>query len=129
MAKRYVDATASRKVELAVNELGSLSVPPCVAVQYLSKLIHGRFSPISVADTLECEPALTAAVLSLAQRSAAGPVHQRHSVRLVLDRLDADEVRDVLLRTKVAAGFEIESGMFINASLPEDDAEALRENG
>jgi len=108
MAKRYVDATASRKVELAVNELGSLSVPPCVAVQYLSKLIHGRFSPISVADTLECEPALTAAVLSLAQRSAAGPVHQRHSVRLVLDRLDADEVRDVLLRTKVAAGFEIE---------------------
>ena len=31
MAKRYIDATASRKVELAVNELGSLSVPPCVA--------------------------------------------------------------------------------------------------
>ncbi len=108
MAKRYVDATASRKVELAVNELGSLSVPPCVAVQYLSKLAQGRFSPASVADTLECEPVLTAAVLSLAQRSAAGPVRQRHSVRLVLERLDADDVRDMLLRTKVAAGFEIE---------------------
>jgi putative nucleotidyltransferase with HDIG domain len=121
MAKRYIDATASRKVELAVNELGSLSVPPCVAVQYLSKLVQGRpgpqtrsvalggsFSPASVADILECEPACAAAILSLAQRQAAGPVRQRHSVRLVLDRLDANDVRDVLLQTKVAAGFEIE---------------------
>lgn len=108
MAKRYVDATASRKVELAVNELGSLSVPPCVAVQYLSKLAQGRFSPTSAADILECEPACAAAILSLAQRQAAGPARQRHSVRLVLDRLDANDVRDTLLGTKVAAGFEIE---------------------
>jgi putative nucleotidyltransferase with HDIG domain len=108
MAKRYVDVTASRKVELAVNELGSLSVPPCVAVQYLSKLAQGRFSPTSVADILECEPACAASILSLAQRQAAGPVRQRHSVRLVLDRLDANDVRDALLQTKVAAGFEIE---------------------
>jgi len=108
MAKRYIDATASRKVELAVNELGSLSVPPCVAVQYLSKLAQGRFSPASVAETLECEPACAAVILSLAQRQAAGPVRQRHAVRLVLDRLDADEVRDALLRIKVTAGFEID---------------------
>lgn len=108
MAKRCIDATASRKVELAVNELGSLSVPPCVAVQYLSKLAQGRFSPVSVTETLECEPACAAAILSLAQRQAAGPVRQRHAVRLVLDRLDADEVRDALLRIKVTAGFEID---------------------
>src|SRR5512133_1152618 len=108
MAKRYIDATASRKVELAVNELGSLSVPPCIAVQYLSKLVQGRFSPASVAAALDCEPACAAAILALAQRQAAGPVRQRHSVRLVLDRLDANDVRDALLRTKVTAGFEIE---------------------
>jgi len=121
MAKSYIDATASRKVELAVNELGSLSVPPCVAVQYLSKLVQGRpgpqtrsaalggsFSPASVAEILECEPACAATILSLAQRQAAGPARQRHSVRLVLDRLDGNDVRDALLRTKVAAGFEIE---------------------
>jgi len=108
MAKRYIDATASRKVELAVSELGSLSVPPCVAVQYLSKLAQSRFSPASVADTLECEPACAAAILSLAQHQAAGPVRQRHSVRLVLDRLDANDVRDTLLRAKVTAGFEID---------------------
>ena len=108
MAQKYVDATASRKVELAIGELGLLSVPPCVAVQYLSKLLQGRFSPASVADVVECEPALAAGVLSLAQRLAAGPAGQRHAVKLVLDRLDADDVRNVLLKTKVTAGFEIE---------------------
>jgi putative nucleotidyltransferase with HDIG domain len=108
MAQRYVDAKASRKVELAIGDLSSLSVPSCVAVQYLPKLLHGRFSPASIADVVECEPALAAGVLSLAQRLAAGPVRQRHVVRLVLDRLDADEVRDTLLKTKVTAGFEIE---------------------
>ncbi len=108
MAQKQVDATASRKVELAIGELGLLSVPPCVAVQYLSKLLQGQFSPASVAEIVDCEPALAAGVLSLAQRLAAGPASQRHVVRLVLDRLDADAVRDLLLKTKVSAGFEIE---------------------
>jgi putative nucleotidyltransferase with HDIG domain len=108
MAEKFVGATASRKVELAVGELNSLSVPPGVAVQYLSKLLQGGFSPPLLADIIEAEPALAAGILSLAQRQAAGPARQRHAIRLVLDRLDADDVRDVLLRTKVAAGFEIE---------------------
>jgi putative nucleotidyltransferase with HDIG domain len=108
MAQKYVDPTASRKVELAIGELGLLSVPPCVAVQYLSKLLGGQFSPASVADIVECEPALAAGILSLAQRLAAGPASQRHAVRLVLDRLDAEDIRHVLLKTKVTAGFEIE---------------------
>ncbi len=108
MSQKQVDATASRKVELAIGELGLLSVPPCVAVQYLSKLLAGQFSPASVAEIVQSEPALTAGVLSLAQRLAAGPASQRHVVQLVLDRLDPDVVRDLLLRIKVSAGFEIE---------------------
>ncbi len=108
MVEKYVDAAAARKVELAIGELGSLSVPPCVAVQYLSKLLQGRFSPTSVADIVECEPALAAGILSLAQRQGAGPIRQRHAVRLVLDRLDANDVRNTLLQVKVTAGFEIE---------------------
>jgi len=108
MTQKYVDATASRKVELAIGELGLLSVPPGVAVQYLSKLVQGEFSSASVAEIAECEPALAAGILSLAQRLAAGPASQRHAIRLVLDRLDADDVRNLLLKTKVTAGFEIE---------------------
>jgi putative nucleotidyltransferase with HDIG domain len=108
MAEQTRSVAACRKVELAVGELDALSVPPCVAVQYLPKLLQGRFSPSSVVDIVACEPALAARVLSLAQRNAAGPVRQRHALRLVLDRFGADEIRDVLLETRVSAAFEIE---------------------
>ncbi len=108
MAQKSVDAAASRKVELAIGELDALSVPPCVAVQYLSKMLQTQFSPAFIADIAECEPVLAAELISLAQRLSSGPVHERHSIRLILDRLDAGEVRDTLLSTKVTAGFEIE---------------------
>jgi putative nucleotidyltransferase with HDIG domain len=108
MAQKNVDATAARKVELAIGELDALSVPPCVAVQYLSKMLQGRFSPASITDIAECEPVLAAELISVAQRLGCGPVSQRHAVRLILDRLGAGEVRDTLLSTKVTAGFEIE---------------------
>ena len=87
MAQKNVDATASRKVELAIGELDALSVPPCVAVQYLSKMLQGQFSPASIADIAECEPVLAAELICLAQRLGSGPVPQRHSIRLILDRL------------------------------------------
>ena len=108
MAERSVNGAASRKVELAIGGLDALSVPPCIAVQYLSRILDGRFSPRSVGDLVACEPALAAAVLSLAQRNGAGPAEQRHAIPLVLDRLDADAVRDGLLSIQVSAGFEIE---------------------
>ena len=108
MAERSVNAAASRKVELAIGGLDALSVPPCVAVQYLSRISPNRFSPSSAHDLIACEPALAAAVLSLAQREGAGPAEQRHAVSLVLDRLDGHAVRDLLLGLKVSAGFDIE---------------------
>ncbi|MBN1509864.1 MAG: HDOD domain-containing protein [Sedimentisphaerales bacterium] len=108
MAQKNVDATASRKVELAIGELDALSVPPCVAVQYLSKLLQGQFSPASIADIAECEPALAAELIALAQHLDRGPASQRHSIRQILDRLDPSEVRNTLLATKVSASFEIE---------------------
>lgn len=108
MAERSVNAAASRKVELAAGELEALSVPPCVAVQYLSRMLEGRFSAGSVADLAACEPAMAARVLSLAQRSSAVPAGQRHAIGLALDRLTTDEVRDALLGLKVSAGFEVE---------------------
>ncbi len=108
MAERGVNAAASRKVELAAGELEALSVPSCVAVQYLSRLLQSRFSAGSVADIAQCEPAIAARVLSLGQHSTATPAGQRHAIHLVLDRLDGDEVRDALLGLKVSAGFEIE---------------------
>ncbi len=108
MAERSVNAAASRKVELAAGELEALSVPPCVAVQYLSEMLQGRFIASSVANVAQCEPAIAARILSLAQLHRSVPAGHRHAVHLVLDRLESDEVRDALLGLKVSAGFEIE---------------------
>ena len=43
---RSVNAIASRKVELAIGQLEALSVPPCIAVQYLSEIQQERFRRI-----------------------------------------------------------------------------------
>ena len=66
MAERSVNAAASRKVELAIGDLEALSVLPCVAVQYLSRILEGRFSPRSIGDIVACEPALAARTAQLA---------------------------------------------------------------
>ncbi len=53
MAQKYVDATASRKVELAIGELGLLSVPPCVAHEWNNPLsvIAGRAQLLAQAES------------------------------------------------------------------------------
>jgi putative nucleotidyltransferase with HDIG domain len=105
----HVDRAACRKVELAVGALGSLSLSPSVAVQYLSKMLQGRFSPTTLESIIECEPALAAAILALAQEANVGPANQRHAIRLVLERMDGDQVRDVVLAMRVSVGWEIET--------------------
>jgi putative nucleotidyltransferase with HDIG domain len=109
VAERHVDTVASRKVELAISALGSLSVLPGVAVQYLSKMLQGRFSPASLEAIVESDPAVAAAILAAAQKGAIGPAEQRHAMRLVLERMEPDLIRDVLLGMRISVSLEIES--------------------
>ena len=109
MAEGRVDTVACRKVELAIGALSSLSVPPGVAIQYLSKMLQGRFSPTSLESIVECEPAVAAAILAAAQKANVGPVRQRHAIRLVLERMEQDQIRDVLLGMRVSVDPERES--------------------
>jgi putative nucleotidyltransferase with HDIG domain len=108
VAERRVDAVAYRKVELAIGALSSLSVLPGVAVQYLSKMLQGRFSPASLESIVECEPAVAAAVLAVAQKANIGPANQRHALRLVLERMEQEQIRDVLLGMRVSVSLETE---------------------
>ena len=104
-----MDTVAHRKVELAIGALGSLSVLPGVAVQYLSRMLQGRFSPASLEPIVECDPAVAATVLRAAQKLNVGPVEQRHAIRLVLDRMEQDQIRDVLLGMRVSVGLDAEA--------------------
>jgi putative nucleotidyltransferase with HDIG domain len=109
VAEGRADTVAYRKVELAIGALSSLSVLPGVAVQYLSKMLQGRFSPASLESIVECEPAVAVAVLAASQKLNIGPADQRHAMRLVLERMEQDQIRDVLVGMRVSVSLETET--------------------
>ncbi len=102
MQQKNADSSVAQQVELAIGRLDSLSTLPCVAIRYFPKLAEGQFSPAALADIIESEPVLATKILSL-----SGPPRQislpseKFSLRYVLDRLPADEVRNTLLSIKV----------------------------
>jgi len=106
-------AAVAQQIELAIGRLDSLSTLPCIAVQFLSKLLHGQFSPSALADIIELDPALTAGILSLTGRRGVSLPEERFSLRHALDRLSAEDVRDAVLSIKVLQDAGLEgSGTF-----------------
>ena len=104
MPKKNADTNPPQRthqVELAIGRLDSLSTLPCVAVRFFPNLLAGRFSPAGLADIIESDPALTAKILSLSSERGISLPHERFSLRLALDRLSADEVRNAVLSVKV----------------------------
>lgn len=110
MVEGAAGAAVAQKVRLAISELSSLSVLPSVAVQFLSKVVQGQFSPAALAEIVEADPAIACRILWLSSQEGTGFPDERYSVRAVLDRLPADSVRDAILAVKVSAAFEIEHG-------------------
>jgi len=88
------NTTVTQQIELAVSGLDSLSTLPCIAVQFLPKLLQGQFSPSALADIIESDPALTARILSLIEQRGVGLPDGRFSLRQALDKLSAHDVRD-----------------------------------
>jgi len=91
----------TQQVELAIGRLDSFSTLPCVAIGFFPKLTEGQFSPAALADIIESEPVLAAKILSLSGKKNISLPYERFSLRHVLDRLPADEVRNTLLSIKV----------------------------
>ncbi len=91
----------THQVELAIGQLDSLSILPCVAAQLFPRLLQGQFSPSASADIIESDPALTARILSLIGKQGVSKAGEKFSLRQGLDRLPAGLVRDALLSVKV----------------------------
>ena len=100
MPEENTDTRATHQIELAIAQLESLSTLPCVAVQFSPKLLESQFSPASIADIIESDPALTTKILALSIKHNAGYAYERFSLRHALDRLPADEVRNAILSIK-----------------------------
>jgi len=92
---------AARQVELAVGRLDSLSTLPCVGAKLFSGLRQGQFSVSSIIDIIESDPALTAGMLCLVGRHGLDRPGGRFSLLQALEKLPANEVRDVALSVKI----------------------------
>jgi len=110
MPKELADTTVARQVELAIGRLESLSTLPCVAAQFLDKLLQPQFSPSMAADIIESDPALALKILSLAAKRQMVEAGGKFSLRYAIDRLPVHEVRDAVLSVKVLQPAEFGDG-------------------
>ncbi|MFB0553574.1 MAG: HDOD domain-containing protein [Phycisphaerae bacterium] len=111
MPDEPANMTVTQQIELAVSRLDSLSTLPCIAVQFVPKLLQGQFSPSALADIIESDPALTARILSLIEQRGVGLPDGRFSLRQALDKLPAHDVRDAVLSINVLQTFDLEDGI------------------
>ena len=118
MRAKGADTVAARQTELAIGRLDSLVTLPCVAIQYFSKFLQSRFSPSDLADIIESDPALAAKIFSLSHQQGVSLPGLKFSLRLALDKLSADLVRQAILSVKVLAGSELEYSSSNGAILP-----------
>jgi len=102
------NTTVTQQIELAVSRLDSLSTMPCIAARFFPKLLQGQFSPSTLADIIESDPALTARILSLIEQRGAGLPDGRFSLRQALDKLSAHDVRDAILSINVLQAFDLD---------------------
>lgn len=103
MPEKITDPTVAHQVELVIHRLSSLSTLPCVATRFLSHLSQARLSDL--AEIVESDPALAAAVLSLMHRQGLSCPGESFSIRRAIDKLPAHAVRQALLSVKIYPAF------------------------
>ena len=121
MRAEGADTAAARQTELGIGRLDSLVTLPCVAIQYFSKFLQSRFSPSDLADIVESDPALAARIFSLSHQQGVDLRGLKFSLRLALDKLPADLVRQAILSVKVLAASELEYGPDNGTIVPEKE--------
>ncbi|MDD5063490.1 MAG: HDOD domain-containing protein [Phycisphaerae bacterium] len=103
MPGKIADPTVAHQVELVIHRLNSLSALPCIAARFLSHLSQARLSDL--AETVESDPALAAAILSLMNKKGLNSPGEGFSVRRAIDKLPAHAVRQALLSVRVYPAF------------------------
>ncbi len=106
MSGKIADASVARQVELAINRLDSISILPCVAARFLSQLSQFQFSPQSLTELIESDPALTAKIFSLMHQQGQGVSDNNLSIRQAIDKLSLRLIRDAFFSINVYSAFE-----------------------
>jgi putative nucleotidyltransferase with HDIG domain len=106
MSGKNPDTTIAYQVELAIRQLDSLPILPCVAARFLSQLIQTQLSLSTLAETVESDLALTAKIFSLIHQQGLSLPVENTSVRKALGRLPVYVVRDAFFSLKVLQDFD-----------------------
>ncbi len=101
---------AAQQVERTIGGLDSLSTLACVGAQLFTRFLQGSFSPSTLAEIIECDPALAARSLCLVARRGLPIPERGFSLRRSLDELPAREIRDALLSVRVMRPFDPDGG-------------------
>ena len=101
---------AAQQVEFTIGRLDSLSTVASVGAQLFTRVLEGRFSPAVLAETIECDPALAAQMLSLIVRRGLPIPERGFSLRRSIETLPAREICDTLLSVAVMRPLDPDSG-------------------
>ncbi|MGA2324468.1 MAG: HDOD domain-containing protein [Sedimentisphaerales bacterium] len=104
------DNSAARRVELAVGQCESISILPAVAARFLTQLGRMEFTPASLAELVESDPAITALVLRLCHNK--GIIIKQCDTWLlqVMENISLREIRDAVLSAKICGGLSDDAG-------------------
>ena len=110
MPEQNPDNSAGRRVELAVGQCESISILPSVAARFLSQLGRMEFTPGSLAELVESDPAITALILRLCHNK--GIVIKQCDTWLlqVMENISLREIRDAVLSANVFGGLSDDGG-------------------
>ena len=106
MPAKPADTTITYQIEHTISGLDSLSILPCVAAGFLSRLGRNDTSASATAEIVESDPALTTGVLRLMYQQGLSFAGENFSVARVLDRLPGSLVRDAFFSAGVIDAFE-----------------------
>ena len=110
MPEQNPDNSAGRRVELAVGQCESISILPSVAARFLSQLGRMEFTPGSLAELVESDPAITALILRLCHNK--GIVIKQCDTWLlqVMENISLREIRYAVLSANVFGGLSDDGG-------------------
>ena len=101
MLEQITDTQIARQTEIAIGQIDSLSVPGCVAAEFLPSALKSESFSLPE-KILEAEPAIAAAILQLLSQNGINLSDENFSLQQAIAKLPADTVREAFL--KIAAG-------------------------
>ncbi len=98
MNQETKNQTTSRKIELVIRKINSLSTLPSILAELLGLVKENRALHDQIAKIVESDPALTANILCIAN---AGKSNKASSVYSAVENLSNEELRQAVMSTKV----------------------------